>query len=236
MVIRKGISLALPYYKGRKFIARSLVSAYEDLSIDDEIILINDGCPEDRDDIYLLLRELETQLGPAIHYHEINTNRGLVFALNTALDVACGTYFARLDQDDVVIPGRFDIQRSALLAGTAEVSFGRWVIDCPLTGRAASFGRDINDRGNQIRLRFGNILCHGTFCGKTSLIRSMGGYRVQYQYAEDYDLWLRLMNNRVKFHFSSTPLIIRGVHPEQMSKRFWRQSYARLMATFSNIL
>lgn len=93
------VSVIMPTYNAMPYLADAVESILQQTLTDFELIIVNDGST---DDSRAYLDSLQDPRLRVIHQE----NRGLVFALNRLLDVACGEYIARLDSDDISEPDR----------------------------------------------------------------------------------------------------------------------------------
>ncbi len=90
------VSVLMPTYKQDAFIARALESLLAQELTDWELLIIDDGSPDETP------QRVEPFLtDPRIHYTRLPENVGLGAALNLALDQATGRYIAYLPSDDV---------------------------------------------------------------------------------------------------------------------------------------
>ncbi|HCK31250.1 glycosyltransferase family 2 protein [Acinetobacter ursingii] len=102
------ISLIIPVYNVEKYIIQCLESVVPQLSEYIEVILVNDGSP---DNSMSLVNEYIDKIDPKIQKQIkiINQkNKGLSGARNTGIDHAEGEYIAFLDSDDILYNGYFD--------------------------------------------------------------------------------------------------------------------------------
>lgn len=102
------ISLIIPVYNVEKYIIQCLESVVPQLSEYIEVILVNDGSP---DNSMSLVNEYIDKIDPKIQKQIkiINQkNKGLSGARNTGIDHADGEYIAFLDSDDILYSGYFD--------------------------------------------------------------------------------------------------------------------------------
>lgn len=101
-------SVIIPVYRSEKTIRRCLDSLVPQIQDDTEIILINDGSPDQSGDICRQYAEAHS----FVRYYE-KENGGVASARNYGLDLAGGTYFLFVDSDDYVTPDFFRSIRSA---------------------------------------------------------------------------------------------------------------------------
>jgi glycosyltransferase involved in cell wall biosynthesis len=162
-----------------------------------EIILINDGSTDASETI------IQSFQDPRIRYVSHEQNMGLVYTLNEGIDLSAGKYIARMDGDDVTLPGRI-AQQVGYLEAHPEVSvlatrvslineqnepIGYWEAD------------QHNTEPEQIRafLPKDNCLAHPSIMAKAELLKKYR-YRSEQGQAEDYDLWLRMAADGVLIH------------------------------------
>ncbi|WP_050660358.1 glycosyltransferase [Gallaecimonas pentaromativorans] len=124
-----------------------------------------------------------------------NENRGLAVTLNDMIFNHCYqySYIARMDADDIVIPGRFKAQISYLDAHrNVDLIGGKaFLID--------DLGNDIGkfDVPKFISLKWGNQLIHPTWMFRRSLFVELSGYR-NYAAAQDFDFLARAVSSLKK--------------------------------------
>lgn len=126
---------------------------------------------------------------------------GVVGATATGLGLAGGGWFARMDADDVAMPGRIAMQLGAAKADTGVVTCGVEVIDCQGEGmrRYVAWANNLADHEAMSRSRF--IECpviNPTAMVRREWMERMGGYH-DTPWAEDHDLWLRLFAAGCRF-------------------------------------
>lgn len=122
-------------------------------------------------------------------------NMGLAQSLNRGLSIAKGEYVARMDADDISFPDRLNKELEYLLKGNYDL-VSAYKIDIDENGNA--LGKDqIKDRNPALTLKYSNYIVHPLVLAKTSVLKELGGYRLLLN-SEDYDLWLRLLDNGYK--------------------------------------
>lgn len=122
---------------------------------------------------------------------------GLPRALEVGRAAARGALLARMDADDVTLPGRFDAQRAYLLAHPTVGAVGARVdVIGPRVGEGmrayVAWQNSLTTPAEHRRDLFVEApLCHPSVMLRASALDAVGGYR-DVAWAEDYDLWLRL--------------------------------------------
>jgi O-antigen biosynthesis protein len=100
-------SVVIPYYNNGRFLYASVTSALRaSLQHPLEVIVVDDGSDEPHRSRHLA--EVE-RLGSNVHTVK-RTNGGVAAARNTGLRHARGRFIQLLDADDILIPGKLDIQ------------------------------------------------------------------------------------------------------------------------------
>jgi glycosyltransferase involved in cell wall biosynthesis len=95
------ISVVLPIYNGFRFLNEAIESVLNQTFSDFEFIIWNDGSTNQRcEEIVKSYKDDRIRY----FYHE---NTGCGQAMNLAISKACGKYIARMDDDDVCLPDRF---------------------------------------------------------------------------------------------------------------------------------
>ena len=127
--------------------------------------------------------------------------RGLAAALNLGLDQARGRYIARFDSDDVCRLDRFALQ-VAFLESHPEIDvLGSALEIIDNTGGVTALKRHPIDHGRIARLmHLKNTIAHPTVMLRTAALKSSGGYDERFRFAEDLELWLRMLNAGFRFH------------------------------------
>jgi hypothetical protein len=105
---RPSLSVVIPYYRGAGTIREAVRSVVDQTLQADEIVICDDGSPDD----------LESALGPLRERVEIvrKENGGISSAMNAAARAASGELLVQLDQDDVFLPRRLEAIAAAVAA------------------------------------------------------------------------------------------------------------------------
>lgn len=187
-------------YNGQEYLAEAIDSILAQTFKDFEFLIIDDGSSDDSPDILDAYAQKDKRIKIIRQ-----TNKGLVAALNKGLGLSRGTYIARMDADDVSLPGRLQKQIAlAKSSGAALVGSGFYYIDTH--GRKIS-SQSVWEEDPELKraLYAGNPFAHGSTLFLKDAVVKAGGYRGNVGPAEDYDLWLRLAPSHV---FAACPEIL----------------------------
>ncbi len=179
------ISVIIPTFRHRNFVLTSLESVFAQTFTDYEVIVVNDGSP---DDTGQLLQPL-AQSGK-IRYIE-QANQGQAAARNRGLAEAKGKFIAFLDDDDLWPKDKLSWQYEQLLndPGIGVVAGIAEVID------ESEKPLGTSQRLGEIRfcdLFSGNpIISPGQTLIRADLLREIGGMNNRIWGCDDWDLWFR---------------------------------------------
>ncbi|NHC45131.1 glycosyltransferase family 2 protein [Motilibacter aurantiacus] len=180
------VSVLLPAYNAERFVGAAVQSVLGQSFTDFELIVIDDGST---DGTLAALRAFDD---PRVRLLS-RENRGLVPTLVEAAGLARGTYLARMDADDVSLPGRLRRQVDFLDAhpGVALVGTDYTVLDTA-TGRSYAPGFLAHPDDLKVAQVVGNQFAHGSVMVRADVYRAVGGYDPERLPAEDMDLWNRV--------------------------------------------
>ncbi|MDG1483035.1 MAG: glycosyltransferase family 2 protein [Myxococcota bacterium] len=179
------VSWLIPVRDGAAWLAEAVSSALAQCEDDDEVVVVDDGSsdhpasvlPEDPRIVLL-------QQPP----------RGITAALEAGRARARGELIARLDADDVAIPGRIVAQKVALAADPLLVAVGGQarLVGSLGTGMAryVAWVNALTDLHASLLVE--SPLFHPAVTLRASALTAVGGWR-EGDFPEDYDLWLRLV-------------------------------------------
>lgn len=141
----------------------------------------------------------------------------LAFSLNVALSNATSDLIARMDTDDISSLERLQKQYNYLKNN--ELDF----VGCDIN-LINEFGHQIGQRklpkGSEIdkKLPFLNPFVHGSVMAKRSVFLAARGYNSGFN-SEDYDLWLRLHRQGIKWDNMSEFLLSYRIHSAATQRR-----------------
>lgn len=159
---------------------------------------------------------------------------GLAASLNLALQIAKADWVARFDSDDICMPDRIALQMNYLEVHpeTDVLGGGLEIIDD--LGRNLAF-RDypLNNRAIAHKLQFTTPLAHPTVIFRRKLILEVGGYDKSFRFAEDLDLWLRLLNRNASFANLNKILVRYRQQNSRRNRQHWHFNLRARLKNFS---
>ncbi len=188
------VSVVMSAFNEARYLRDSLASVLSQEGVDLELIVVDDGSTDGCGQILDEVARTDARVR-VIHQE----NRGLTRALRRGCAEARGVFIARQDADDRSLPGRLRRQIDRLKARPAEALITCWT-DFVGPEDEVLFGvRTADDvAANTQSLRSVDVASHrGIGCHGTAVVRRedyerAGGYREQFYFAQDLDLWLRL--------------------------------------------
>jgi glycosyltransferase involved in cell wall biosynthesis len=183
------VSVVFPVYNGVRWLRIAVDGILNQTLKDFELIIIDDGSTDGSFEVLKRYRDSRIRL-----YHQ--ENQGMTKTFNKGLGLAKGKYIARQDADDISEPRRFEKQVNFLEAHPEVALVGTWarIIDeasC-LTGEVIELPTEPEEIRK--RLYLNNCIAHPTVMYRSSIIKDLGGYNENYYIAQDYDLWLRIID------------------------------------------
>lgn len=187
-MLRETVSVIIPYYKASKTIARAVESVLSQTVRPHEILIVDDGSPDDA-------ASATSQFGSSVTVIR-KPNGGVASARNLGIEQAQGDWITFLDADDYWEPLKLERQ----LASSAGVGLigGMWFMEYPGKTRyvgevaePAFFGRVFRPRGAEAFHVAMNIMTDVVLVRRNAL----GDQRfvTGLEPAEDRDLWIRLV-------------------------------------------
>jgi len=179
------VSVVMGVRNGIDSLEATLTSLTQGQNLDFEVIVINDGST---DQTAPLLERLAGQ-DPRIRVLN-RQGRGLTRALIEGCQEARGFYIARQDAGDRSLPGRLEAQVACLQEDPEAALCSchvRQVIPEGVTTRIQQVAEDKLADG------LNGPAAHGTVMMRRDAYERVGGYRSSFYYAQDIDLWSRLV-------------------------------------------
>jgi glycosyltransferase involved in cell wall biosynthesis len=184
------VSVVVSVYNGETYLERSLHSVLAQERVSLELIVVDDGSTDGSARVLEKLAQADARVR-VLHQE----NQGLTRALIRGCREARGEFIARHDADDLSLPGRLALQIE-LLRSSATLS----MVSCcaralgPRDEELFTVVRPTDSQSATDALRRGEQgpCGHGSVLFPTQAYHLVGGYREEFRYAQDWDLWLRL--------------------------------------------
>ena len=209
------VSVVLPFRNAEATLYDAVQSILRQEFRDLELIAVDDGSRDGS------VASLAGIADPRFKLVGNQFDGGVVGASATGLDFAQGDWFARMDADDLAMPGRIGEQLKAAKGDTGVITCGVESINCQGDGmrRYVAWANGLTDHEAMSRSRF--IEC--PVINPTAMVRRdwmdrVGGYH-ETPWAEDHDLWLRLFAAGCRFVRVPEVLLQWRDSPERLTRR-----------------
>jgi len=151
--------------------------------------------------------------------------KGIVNALNTGLLHCQGEYIARMDADDISLPGRLRMQMD-FLQSHPEVGLISGLVVFSESGHPSEGYKLYTDFINSLitneqiqQYRFvESPIAHPSVMFRRNLIEKLGGYATETGIPEDYELWLRWLEHGVIMEKLPVPVLVWRDSPDRLSR------------------
>jgi len=195
------VTVLMPVYNGEKYLKKAIDSILCQTFNEFEFLIINDGSTDRSIEV------IKSYSDPRIILVENGENLGLIATLNKGIDLARGKYIARMDQDDISVPDRFEKQIKYLDSNHQVGVLGSNFLIIDNQGNRLDSPMIFATQHEFVRwgLNFYSPIVHPSVMMRKDLIVATGGYSSEYLHVEDYDLWVRL--SRIT-HLSNLPDIL----------------------------
>jgi GT2 family glycosyltransferase len=208
------VTVLVPVRDGERWLRTAIDSVLTQSVSDFELLVVDDGSRDSTPD---LLAEYARQDSRVRILQQ--PAQGVASALNRGIGAARGPFIARLDVDDVALPGRLARQIRFLDEHPEVVLLGSWAVRINENDRSVGYLMPPTRHAAIMRaLARDNPFIHSSVMYRTAAVQRLGGYRPSFEAAEDYDLWLRL-SEVGKFANLAKPLIRYRHHEKNITQR-----------------
>jgi glycosyltransferase involved in cell wall biosynthesis len=207
------VTCFIPAYNGMPYLREAVESIRAQTHTDWECLVFDDASS---DGTWPFLQELDD---PRFSVRRMEVNCDVAITGNMALKLARGRYFARMDQDDIALPDRFEAQ-----AAFMEANPSVWVVG----GRSLLFGQRDGETGGPLRdgdIKANLLVAGDNISNPASFVRlapvKANGIRfdTRYPIACDYIFWVECMFAGGTFANLDRPVIKYRIHPGQTSRQ-----------------
>jgi len=210
------LTVLMSVYNGMKYLPGAVESILNQEVADFELLIVNDGSTDGSGDYLDRLKDRRVRV---IH----QANGGLSSALNRGIEICRTPLLARMDADDLSLPGRLEKQMQFLQAHPAITVVGTQITNITPRG-SIGYSPPLPCRHESIHrhlLAGRHALCHGSLMFRTDALRRIGGYRVE-DVGEDMDLYLRLCESCRAANLDQVLYAYR-IHPDSINSRSSRR-------------
>jgi len=237
--VKPKVSVCMPVYNGRAFIAESIASVLAQTYENFELLVI-DNCSTD--DTGAIVRGIKD---PRIKYFRNDQNIGPIRNTNRCLELANGEYINIIHHDDIMLPDNLEL-KVGVLENNPEVGFvhsNLFMTDVDgnlLYQWNEDSRRDYVEDGLVVfhrymnRMQLGALVFIGAVMARRACYEHLGGYRLDLlPHTYDNEMWLR-MALYYKVGCVGKPLVTWRQHPVSQSSG-WGTSIAWLEEHFLTI-
>ena len=191
------VSVILPTYNRREYIAKAIESVWRQSYKNLELIIIDDASTDATRELVGAFSKHNPKI--TILHNEINL--GIVASLNKGITMAQGKYIARLDDDDVWCDDKKIEKQVDFLEKNPEYCLvGGGVIKIDKNGKEiVRYLLPKEDEYIRKTILVNNVFAHTTVLFRKDIFQKVGGYDEQFAFIEDWDLWLK-MGKASKFY------------------------------------
>ncbi len=211
------ISVVMSVFNGAAFLGEAIASVLRQSFREFEFIIVDDGSTDASSEIIASFVSSDSRIVTMRQ-----ENRGLPTALNVGIRQARYDLIARMDADDLMLPQRLERQLTFML-------------ERPQLAVACSYSYLINANGQRVASSKTRVdtkrglaeknpdlfleVIHPTVMMKKEHILRLGGYRENLVYAEDRDLWGRVVTSGGQIECQPEFLLEYRLHSQAMTMR-----------------
>ena len=162
------------------------------------------------------------------------TRLGLAASLNLGISLARAPLIARFDSDDLCMARRLELQVAFMVTHPDVGVLGGAIEIMSDDGETIAF-RSYPADDAEIRRKFHmtSAIAHPAVMIRKELIALHGGYDPAFRFSEDLDLWLRLLNKRVRFANLGDILIRYRQQDTRRNSLHWRYNIKARLKNFT---
>lgn len=216
------ISVVMATHNRQDFLDESIKSILEQSFSNFEFIIVDDAST---DNTPFILNYYQT-IDKRIKVIKNNIQKGISYSRNVAFDVSRGKYIAVMDDDDIALSNRFQVEYDYLLNHKKIVVVAS-NIEVFQTGSATnnntsfwkdSWTRELSSSQLPIMMMLRNYICHSsTLMRKDFLLSKKIRYNEEITCCVDYDLWVNIILNNGEISILNNILQKYRVHPHSIT-------------------
>ncbi|WNJ16404.1 glycosyltransferase family A protein [Pontibacter sp. G13] len=188
------VSVVIPCYNSAKYLPETLQSVIHQSYKHWEIIAVNDGSKDNTLEVLRAFAEREPEKIQVID----SENQGACAARNLGLSKATGQYVQFLDADDVLKSDKLENQVGYLGESSFDWVVGDYTMFDQTMEIKMGFVELASIEEKPLETSITSIINTTNPLYKTACVKNIGGYRVQWPSAQDYDFHIRLVLSGAK--------------------------------------
>lgn len=198
-------------------LARALQSLAAQTVKASEVLLVEDGPLSEG--LYRVIQSFESRL--PLNRLQFKENRGLGHALKKGVEACNYPLIARMDADDISRSDRFATQLKLLEKDPKLAVVGSWVSEFDKEEENIYAVRKVPLTHLDIlkKARYRNPLNHSSVMFRRKAALDSGNYNSDFQFAQDYVLWMRMLSHGYKFANISECLVSMKAGREMIKRR-----------------
>lgn len=183
------VSVLMPVYNAENYIEEAIDSILEQTFVDFEFLIFNDASTDKSLDI------INKYDDSRIRLFDSPDNKGYVYHLNEGIKQATGEFIARMDNDDISLPTRFEKQVEFLEQNPNVGMCGTWYAHEGGTYHGHLTKLPTNLEDINLLLLYANAFSHPSVMLRKQVLWDHNlQYKVQLMPSEDYALWVTLLD------------------------------------------
>lgn len=208
------VSVLLPVHNAAAYIKPAIESILKQSFSGFELLIINDGSTDNSAELIYSFND------PRIIYINNERNLGLIASLNKGIHLAKGKYIARMDADDLSLPGRFQLQVTKMESDSGIAVLASFVDfineDGEVTGTWNTDREAVSEEAIRRLMPQTNCIAHPTVMMRADVAKKFL-YLENQKGAEDWDLWLRILAAGKRIAKLPEVLLHYRVHPSSIT-------------------
>lgn len=191
------LTVVMPAYNVEEFVGLAIESVLSQSFKDFEFVIVDD-CSED---LTAEIIKSYAEKDSRIKFLQNKTNRGISYTRSLGVKSATGEFIANMDADDLMAPGRLEMQLGFLESNPAiEICFGDMEL---IDSKGVSLNRfryfPINDLDIKRAVFKYDPFPNATMMYRSYIHDTVGYYEESYKRVEDFDFWVRV-GTQYRFH------------------------------------
>lgn len=219
------VSVIMSVYNGEAYLAEAIESIINQTFQNWELIVINDCSTDSTAQILADFAQKDARV--KVHPNEVNLR--LPSSLNKAISLCSGKYIARMDADDISLPGRLEKQYK-FMEENPDVSLSSCRFMTVKNGVYASGGAGGRCDSDAIKamLLVANPILHPGVIAKAEVMKEFC-YDTTLTCTEDLELWTRLAMANHKMKILPECLLIYRLHDKQITSTTLERQHTEVL-------